>query len=173
MAKYTTCVIAAVARDGAMGIEGKLPWDCPEDMRRFVCLTSGKIILMGRKTAEGLPRALRNRINLVMTRDRTWSKPGFIPVHDMWDVRNHIKKHPVKELWVIGGAEIYKRFLPQAATVHLTMLDIDVPQADTWFPMDALDQFPGRVVQHGADPLVRYWVLNRGVTAPKRGEIEP
>ncbi len=169
--KYHTIVIAAVDQNGAIGIEGRLPWSCPQDMRRFVALTSGKVILMGRKTADGLPKPLKNRINLVLTRDRSWSKPGFTPVYDLWDIRLQINKHPIKELWVIGGAEIYKRFLPYADTVHLTMLDISVDQADAWFPMPMLDQFQGRVVIPSEDPIVNYWVMSRVITAPAKGDI--
>lgn len=169
--KYQTVIIAAADQNGAIGYQGRLPWSCPDDMRRFVMLTSGKIILMGRKTADGLPKALKNRINLVLTRDRTWSKSGFIPVYDLWDIRNQVHRHPIKELWVIGGAEIYKRFLPYADTVHLTLLDIKAPQADAYFPMGMLDVFQGRVVIPSTDPIVNYWVMSKTITAPQKGDI--
>lgn len=170
--KYQTVIIAAADQNGAIGFEGRLPWSNPEDMRRFVALTSGKVILMGRKTADGLPKPLKNRVNLVLTRDRKWSKPGFIPVYDLWDIRNQITKHPIKELWVIGGAEIYKRFLPYADTVHLTLLDVQVPEADAWFPMGMLDQFQGRVVIPSTDPIVNFWVMSKVITAPSKGDIK-
>lgn len=160
--------IAAIAHDGAMGVNGVLPWHCPADLRHFKALTVGRVCLMGRKTAAGLRKPLRDRVNLVLTRDRSWSKTGFTPVYDMRGVKKILKDLDQEELWVIGGAEIYRRFLPKCDLVHLTVLDITVPNADTWFPVQALGQFQGVYAQTVVDPRVVFWTLHRTPTPTKR-----
>lgn len=159
MDKPKIVLIAAMDRNGAIGAHNQLPWRCPTDMRRFRALTMGRVCLMGRKTADSLPKPLRDRVNLVLTRDRTWSRPGFITVHDMRGVNKILKKFHQKELWVIGGGDIYRRFIKQASVVHLSIIDVDTPNPDTWFPVKALQRFKGMVLVPCTDPMVQMWVL--------------
>lgn len=151
-------VIAAIANNGAMGRNGRLPWRCPEDLERFRDLTLGKVVLMGRKTAESLRRALPGRVNLVLTRDASWSREGFITVGSHREVAELNGEHDV---WVIGGADLYAYYLPMATIVHLTVLDRSVPDADTFFPMAALSGFVPRVIEPGQDPSVTFFSLVR------------
>lgn len=154
-------LIAAVDRNGALGAQGVLPWHCPQDLKHFRDLTTGKVLLMGRKTADSLPKALRNRVNLVLTRSGVYDRPGFIGVSNTRDINKALRDHGARELWVIGGGEIYRKYIKHASVVHLTQLNITVPNADTWFPMDELSDYHGCMVQGCIDPNVSFWVFNR------------
>jgi dihydrofolate reductase len=108
-----------------------LPWHLPDDLRRFKALTLGKPVLMGRKTAQGLGRALPQRRNLVLTRS------GRVPFADMEAVTSleHARSLAgAATLMVIGGGEIYEMTLPLASSMHLTWVDTQVEGADAWFP---------------------------------------
>lgn len=166
------CIVAAIADDGAIGTDGMLPWHCPKDLKRFRLLTTGRVCLMGRKTAESLTKPLRDRVNMVLTRDRTWRKPGFITVHTAWDIKRVLKTLQQTELWVIGGAEIYRLFMPTAHVVHLTRLQIKVPAADTWFPMGLLRRFKGVYLEPSTDPKVQFWVLRPKALTPNRRGVQ-
>ncbi len=164
-------MVAAMDRNGAIGLNGGLPWDCRTDMRRFIQLTTGKVVLMGRRTADGLPKPLKNRVNLVLTHDRTWAKPGFIPVYNAHDIQVALLLADTKELWVIGGGFLYRKYIAQATTIHLSILDITIENPDTWFPVDYMEaNFPNRKVIPSVDPRVNFWVMSRNISTsiPKR-----
>lgn len=161
--KPRVILIAAVGNDGAIGVGGKLPWRCPVDLRHFRDLTMGKVVLMGRKTAESLPRALDGRVNLVLTRDRSWVPPKDMHVvYTQGDINRHLRRNHADELWVIGGGDIYAKYIDQCDLIHLSVLDIDVPDADAWFPLEALGDFEGTYTQVTKDPKVTFWTLVRG-----------
>ena len=156
-------LIAAVGNDGVIGANGGLPWRCPVDLRHFKDLTTGKVVLMGRKTAESLPKALPDRVCLVMTRDRDYQPPhaGMIVVHTQGDINRVLRRYHTNDLWVIGGGELYSKYIDQCNLIHLTVLDVDVPNADAWFPLDRLEGFSGTYVQATVDPKVTFWTLVR------------
>ena len=135
-------LIAALDRNFAIGKGGALPWHLPDDLKRFKALTLGKPILMGRKTAESLGRALPKRRNLVLTRS------GCVPFEGMQAVASvdhamGIAAVDGDELCVIGGGEVYVLALPLATGMHLTHVDTLVEGADAYFP--ALDASAWRV----------------------------
>lgn len=124
-------LIAALDRRHAIGFGNRLPWHLPDDLKRFKALTRGKTVLMGRKTAESLGRALPERRNLVLTRS------GRVPYEGMQAVgslEQALALADTEELMVIGGGEIYTLALPLAAAMHLTHVDTELAQADAWFP---------------------------------------
>ena len=127
-------LIAAMDRGFAIGKDGVLPWYLPDDLKRFKVLTVGKPILMGRKTAQSLGRALPGRLNLVLTRS------GQVPYDGMQSVASHEEARIIAaeagagELCVIGGGEIYVLTLPIATHLHLTFVDTEVSGADAFFP---------------------------------------
>ncbi len=124
-------LIAAMDDNRAIGIDNGLPWHLPDDLKRFKALTSGKTVLMGRKTAESLGRALPNRINLVLTRS------GRVPFEGMQAVASLTQALQAcgnSELMVIGGGEVYALCLPHAQRMHLTHVDTQLPKADAYFP---------------------------------------
>jgi dihydrofolate reductase len=124
------CVlVAAMDRDRGIGRDGGLPWHLPDDLKRFKRLTTGHAILMGRKTAQSLGRALPQRRNLVLTRS------GSVPFDGMEAVASLDAAFAIAgdTLVVIGGGEVYALALPIATRLELTLVDASVP-ADAWFP---------------------------------------
>ena len=125
------CLIAALDRRGGIGRDNQLPWRLPGDLQRFKSLTMGKTILMGRKTAFSLGRALPGRRNLVLTRS------GRVPFSGMETVGSRdeaICRSDGESLMVIGGGEVYAMTLPLAIRMHLTHVDTTVADADVFFP---------------------------------------
>lgn len=167
--KYRVAMIAAVDTNGAIGKDGVLPWHCKADLKYFQNMTLGRVLLMGRKTADGLPKALRNRVNLVLTRDPTWHREGFIPVYTKRGVYKYLRQAKQDTLWVIGGEGIYRAYINQADVIHLTVLDIQVGDPDAWFPMDGLAQYRGLYVQPSTDPCVMHHVYHRDRITSTRG----
>lgn len=161
-------LIAAVDRNGALGRDGTLPWRCPVDMRHFVTCTTGKVVVMGRKTADGFTKPLRNRVNVVMTREGSYPRPGFQAVGDIEEAVDVAAQDGRSEVWVIGGGVVYAAWLPYADLIHLTEIDVDVEDADVFFPVDGLDDFQGTSVTTDEDPLVRFWTMQRSRVGTKR-----
>ncbi len=118
-------------RNRAIGVDGKLPWHLPDDLRRFKALTLGKPVLMGRKTAESLRRALPGRLNLVLTRSGRVPHAGMQAVASLAEA---LARAAGAELMVIGGGEVYALALPLADRLELTEVDTRLPSADAWFP---------------------------------------
>lgn len=155
-------LIAAVARNGAIGRDNALLWHDPRDLARFRALTMGAPVLMGRRTWDSLParfRPLPGRRNLVLSRQPGMQLPGA-EVHA--DLASALRATAAAErIWVIGGAQLYAQALPRADELALTEIDADL-EGDTFFPdwdRDAFDELsrerqPGR---EGPDfDFVRY-----------------
>lgn len=145
-------LIAAVDRRLAIGRGNALPWHLPDDLARFKALTLGKPVLMGRRTAESLGRALPKRRNLVLTRGGRVPFDGMEPVASLDEARALAAAEGASELCVIGGGEIYALALPQAAVMHLTRVETTVDGADAFFPaFDAAAWRELRRERHPAD----------------------
>ncbi len=128
----TINIIAAVARNRAIGKDNKLLYWLPNDLKRFKSLTTGHTIIMGRKTFESLPKgALPNRRNIVLSRT-TKELPGCDCFPTLKDALRHCSED--EELFVIGGASIYKQTLPIADRLYLTEIDDSPEKADAFFP---------------------------------------
>lgn len=121
-------------RNRAIGRDNDLPWRLPDDLRRFKALTIGKPILMGRRTAESLGRALPGRRNLVLTRSGRVPFEGMQAVASIDAALEAAAGDGARELCVIGGGELYALLLPRADAMHLTLVDTAVEAADTFFP---------------------------------------
>ncbi|WP_282270816.1 dihydrofolate reductase [Stenotrophomonas sp. PS02298] len=128
-----TSLIAALDRNRGIGHDNAMPWHLPDDFKHFKALTLGKPILMGRKTAESLGRALPGRTNLVLTRSGQVPFAGMRAVASLDEARTIAAGEGADELCVIGGGEIYRLLLDQATDLHLTWVDTEV-NADTHFP---------------------------------------
>lgn len=126
-------LIAALDRAHAIGKGNALPWHLPDDLRRFKALTLGKPVLMGRKTAESLGRALPKRRNLVLTRSGRAPFAGMEVVPSL-DAAMRTAADDAGELCVIGGGDVFTLALPVAARMHLTHLEMTVEGADAFFP---------------------------------------
>lgn len=142
-------LVAALDRNLAIGRDNALPWHLPGDLKRFKALTLGKPLLMGRKTAESLGRALPGRRNLVLTRGDTAPFEGMETVRSMDAALDAVGD---SELMVIGGGQVFALALPFALRMHLTFVDTMVADADAFFPQFDASQW--RVVSreaHAAD----------------------
>lgn len=127
-------LVAALDRNRAIGKGNALPWHLPDDLKRFKALTLGKPVLMGRKTAESLGRALPGRHNLVLTRSGRVPFEGMQAVGSVEAALDAASRTGADALCVIGGAEIYALLLPRAVVMHLTHVDAAVDGADAFFP---------------------------------------
>lgn len=114
--------IYARAANGVIGKDGVLPWHLPADLKRFKVLTMGKPMIMGRKTFESFPKPLPGRRHIVLTRARDWSAEGAEVAHDP-DAA--VALGGTGEVAVIGGAEVFRLFLPQCVRVELTEIHAD------------------------------------------------
>ena len=145
-------VIAAMDQDGAIGKDNRLPWHLPEDLKRFKSLTLGKPILMGRKTAESLGRALPGRTNLVLTRSGKVPFEGMQAISSFEAALAVAAAQDAQELCVIGGAQVYALALPTADVLYLTHVETRIEGADVHFP--DLDPMGWRCIRnelHAAD----------------------
>ncbi len=130
-------LIAAFAQNRVVGIENRLPWHLPEDLKYFKRTTSGKAIIMGRKTYDSIGRPLPNRTNIVITRNPDFTAPG-IKVVDSLEAAIAMAKevnliNGVEEVMIIGGASIYESALPIADRLYLTHVHAKV-EGDAYFP---------------------------------------
>ena len=128
----TLTLIAAFDTQQAIGRNNTLPWRLPEDLKRFKALTMGKPLLMGRKTAESLGRALPGRANLVLTRSGIVPFAGMQAVSSIEQALSLVGQND--ELMVIGGGDIYALALPLAHRMHITEVETQTPDADAFFP---------------------------------------
>ena len=130
-------LIVAVSRNGVIGIENRLPWHLPEDLKYFKSVTMGKPLVMGRKTYESIGRPLPGRTNTVITRDLAWKAEGVQVAHTLLQAmtlaRLACAHAQLDEVMVIGGEQIYAMTLPSADRLYLTEVQADV-EGDAFFP---------------------------------------
>jgi len=127
-------IVAAVARNGVIGVDGGLPWRLPDDLRRFKALTLGHVLVMGRKTYESIGHPLPGRATVVVTRSGQW-EPGSAEVRVAAGVPEAIAVATAidDEVFVVGGAQVYAAALPLTDRLELTLVDAE-PEGDTAFP---------------------------------------
>ncbi|MCO1333384.1 dihydrofolate reductase [Microbulbifer sp. OS29] len=130
-------LIAAVARNGAIGKDNELPWRISGDLQFFKRTTLAKPVVMGRKTFESIGRPLPGRLNIVITRNPGWSAGGVEVVQSLDAALRLAQKRAAdsgaSEIMVIGGAQIYRQALPLAARLYVTEVDTEV-EGDAFFP---------------------------------------
>ncbi|HTN36675.1 MAG TPA: dihydrofolate reductase [Arachidicoccus sp.] len=128
-------LIVAVANNQAIGKNNQMLWYMPSDFKYFKNQTWGLPILMGRRTFQALDsKALPGRLNIVLSRDKTFKAEGALVIPKYEDALFLAKEHDYNELMVIGGAEIYKLLLPKAHKIYLTRIDAAFEDADAFFP---------------------------------------
>ena len=126
-------IIVAHSRNMAIGKANALVWRLPEDLKRFKKLTTGHPIIMGRKTHQSIGKPLPDRTNIVVTRDMDLEIPGCIVTHSAVEAIEKAKEFDQEEIFIIGGAEIYKETLPLADRLYVTKVDMHV-DGDAFFP---------------------------------------
>lgn len=133
--------IAAVSKNNAIGKGGKLPWHYSADMKFFKETTTGHAVVMGRKTWLTLKKPLKNRLNIVLSRDSSIDpQESLVVLRDLESVLS-LSKSLTTDLFVIGGAQIYKEFLPHIERWVITEVPLTINGADAFMPEDYLEGF--------------------------------
>ena len=136
-------LIVAVDKNWGIGKNNKLLVSIPSDMKFFRSETNGKVVVMGRKTLESFPNGmpLKNRTNIVLTRDQNYQVKDTIVVHDIPELLEELKKYPDDQIYVIGGGKVYEELLPYCNVAHVTKIDFAF-EADTYFPdLDKMEEW--------------------------------
>src|SRR4051812_2586235 len=120
-----------MAENRVIGRDNRLPWHLPADLKRFQALTTGHTIIMGRKTFDSIGRPLPRRRTIVLTRDQSWTRDGVDVTHDL-DGTLAMVRHE-DEVFVAGGAELYRHALPVAQRIYLTVVHAEIA-GDAHFP---------------------------------------
>ncbi|MDO4322633.1 MAG: dihydrofolate reductase [Lachnospiraceae bacterium] len=128
-------LIVAVDKNWGIGCRNKLLVSIPADMKFFRETTSGKVVVMGRKTLESFPNGLplKNRTNIVLTKNPNYHVKGAIVLHSPEEVLEELKKYEDDDIYIIGGESIYRQFLPYCSVAHVTKID-HAYEADAHFP---------------------------------------
>ncbi len=124
-------IIVAMAKNRVIGRDNQLPWHLPADLRHFKQTTMGHPIIMGRKTYESIGRPLPGRQNIVITRNPDFQAEGCLVVHSLQEALAAVPE--AEEVFIIGGASLYREALPLADRIYLTLVDAEV-EGDTFFP---------------------------------------
>lgn len=134
-------LILSADRNWAIGKDNKLLVQIPADMKFFREVTTGKAVVMGRKTLESLPNGLplKNRTNIVLTANPDYRVKGAVIVHSKEELEEELKKYESEDIYVIGGGSVYRMLLGECDTAHVTKIDY-IYEADTYFPN--LDEDP-------------------------------
>jgi dihydrofolate reductase len=120
-------IIVAYANNRVIGKDGKIPWHLPNDSQHFKRITSGHVVVMGRKTFESIGHPLSQRRNIVLTSSTTLAVPGVEVMHSKDDVL------ALDDVFIIGGASVYKQFLDVADCLYITEIALEI-DGDTFFP---------------------------------------
>lgn len=134
-------MILSADQNWGIGCNNKLLVSIPSDMKFFRTQTTGKVVVMGRKTLESFPGGmpLKNRTNIVVTRDPDYDARGALAVHSREELLEELKKYKSEDIYIIGGEAIYRMMLPYCDTIHVTKIDFAY-EADRFFPN--LDEMP-------------------------------
>lgn len=154
-------MIVAMGPKREIGFQNKLLWHIPEDLKNFKKITTGKAMVMGRKTFESIGKPLPNRKSIVLTRDLQFSVPGVEVIHDplmAFDLALEYDDSDESELMVIGGEEIFKIYMPYVQKIYLSEVEYTGP-ADAYFP--ALDEGEWKEVESQKYDQFNFRVLER------------
>lgn len=135
--------VAAIDEVAGMGLQDRLPWHCSEDLRHFKVLTTGGVLVMGRKTALGLKQPLPNRYSYVLTTNVERAIPQLAQYSHEWQLvedfedvlKLAVTHHKTERVFVIGGAQVYDSLVAYVDEIYLTRIS-GTHEADTYFPMD-------------------------------------
>ena len=128
-------LIAAADKNWGIGYENRLLASIPSDMKFFRTMTTGHVVVMGRKTLESFPNKmpLKNRTNIVLTGDKNYNVKDAVIVHSLEEILEELKKYDSDDIFVIGGESVYRQMLPYCDIAYITRID-KVFQADTYLP---------------------------------------
>lgn len=147
-------LIVAMAKNRVIGANNAIPWRVPGEQKLFKDITMGHHIVMGRKTYESIGRLLPGRTTVVVTRQRDYVAPGAVIAHSLQDAINAAARD--QEIFVIGGAQLFRDAIPLAERIHLSVVDRE-PEGDTFMP--ELDPCRWREIFSENHPGFRYSIL--------------
>ena len=127
-------LVVAAAENNAIGKDNQLLWHLPNDLKFFKNITWGMVVVMGRKTFEAVNKPLPGRINIVITRQPGWTAEGAITANDLTEALEKAKATNCKEIFIIGGGEIYKQSMAIADKIYITRVHAAI-EGDTFFPV--------------------------------------
>lgn len=136
-------IIVAADRNWGIGKNNSLLVQIPRDQKMFREMTTGKVVVMGRKTLESLPQKqpLANRTNIVLSENPKFKAKGAIVVHSMDELMEELKKYDDDDIYIVGGESVYRQLLPYCNTAHVTKIDYTY-EADAHFPnLDELQEW--------------------------------
>ena len=160
-------IIAAVDQQWAIGKNNELLIRIPDDMKQFRRLTTGNVVVMGRKTLESFPNQapLKDRVNIVLTKNTDYKVKGAIVVHSLEELQEELKQYDTKDVFVIGGGSIYEQLVDLCDTAYITKIDYRY-EADAYMPN--LEKDPAWSVteeseeQTSVDVIYTYQIYKRG-----------
>lgn len=127
-------VIVSADENWGIGSNNQLLVHIPDDMRFFREMTTGKVVVMGRKTRESLPNGtLENRVNIVLTHDLNYKAENAVLVHSLDELHQKLEQYDTNDVFVIGGSSVYRQLLDECDTAHVTKIDFAY-SADAYFP---------------------------------------
>ncbi len=146
-------MIVARGKNNEIGKDNDLLWHLSADLKFFKATTMGKSIIMGRKTFQSLPKALPGRKNIVISSDKNFEAPGAVVVTSP---EAALAESETEEVFIIGGASIYKAFFPLADKLYITEVDFSAPDADVYFPEADLSLLKQEILGEGEENGLKY-----------------
>lgn len=154
-------------KEALIGKDNDLPWHLPGEMKHFVDVTTGDVVVMGRKTYEGIPNPpLKNRLNIVLTRNKDYEAPGAVICHSKEELFAYLKEKQIHEpIHVIGGSTIYELFMDKVNVLYRTIID-ETFEGDTHMPeinyeaFHCIDHADGKVDEKNKYPH-RFYLYER------------
>lgn len=156
------CMIAAAARGGVIGAEGRIPWHIPGEQAFFKHITQGGVLVMGRRTYEEIGRPLPGRLTIVLSRQTGWEAPGCLTAASLPEALQAAReKAPQKDVFIAGGESLYRAALPMARRIYLTCVEADIP-GDRYFPPFAEEEYKKTLLGtlEGRPPC-RFWLYEK------------
>ena len=147
-------LIAAIGKNNELGINNTLIWHLPSDLKYFKKVTNGKTVIMGRRTFESLPKILPNRRNIVLQLPNESLIEGVEIFNDIPSILDNIKNE--SEVFIIGGASIYRQFLGYANKLYLTEVEAECKNPDVYFPKFDKRKYRKNIVGSGCDSGIKY-----------------
>lgn len=146
-------MIVAVGSNNEIGKNNDLLWHLPSDLKFFKATTMGRSIIMGRKTFQSLPKALPGRKNIVISSDAGFDAPGATVVTD---IEAALRESETDEVFIIGGASIYKAYFPIANKLYITEVEFEDKEADVYFPEIDLSRWKKEILDEGEENGLKY-----------------
>lgn len=133
-------IVVAYANNFVIGNNNAIPWHLPSDLKYFKKITTGHCILMGRKCFESIGKALPNRTNLIITRDKNYKAENCLIFHDFESAEIFAKNNNETELMIIGGGEVYNHYITKANKLYTTEVRTKI-DGNTYFPKPDFDKY--------------------------------